>query len=47
MMEPLPVGSPLNGAFWVWVVPVLLFLTTFVATWLLYRHFSKRGPNDR
>lgn len=46
MIEPLPVGAPLGGIFWIWVVPILLFGITFVATWLLYRHFAKRNPND-
>ena len=39
---PLPVESPLSGFFWTWVVPVTLFSISFVATWLLYRHFANR-----
>jgi hypothetical protein len=27
---------------WTWVLPVLLFVIAFVATWLLYRHFVNR-----
>lgn len=46
MMQPFPVSSPLHGTFWTWVVPVLLFVLTFVATWLLYRHFANQGPKD-
>jgi len=42
MMQPLPVESPLSGPFWTWVVPTLLFLVSFGATWLLYRRFSGR-----
>jgi hypothetical protein len=38
---PLPADPPIGGPFWIWVVPVLLFLTAFVATWMLYRHFAK------
>ena len=36
----LPVGSPLSGVFWTWVVPVALFVIAFMATLLLYRHFA-------
>jgi hypothetical protein len=43
MNQPLPATSPLTGPFWTWVVPVVLFAIAFVATWLLYRHFAKRG----
>lgn len=45
-MEPLPVVSPLGGVLWVWVVPVLLFGVTLLATWLLYRHFAGKKPDD-
>jgi hypothetical protein len=38
---PMPAQPPIGGPFWTWVVPVLLFLTAFVATWMLYRHFAK------
>ena len=44
--EPLPVVSPLGGFFWTWVVPVGLFAIAFAATWLLYRHFSRRGTGE-
>jgi hypothetical protein len=40
-MEPLTTTQPLTGFFWSWVVPVLLFVIAFGATWLLYRKFSK------
>ncbi len=46
MNESLPVGSPLGGFFWTWVVPVALFAVAAVATWLLYRHFAGRGPGE-
>jgi hypothetical protein len=46
MNGPLPVESPLSGVFWSWVVPVVLFSIAFVATWLLYRHFSNRGEDE-
>lgn len=40
-MENLPVGPPLGGVFWSWIVPAALFFVAFAATWLLYRRFSK------
>lgn len=43
MMEPLPVASSLSGFFWTWVVPVALFAVSLAATWMLYRHFARRG----
>ena len=46
MIEPLPVGSPLGGFLWTWVVPILLYALTAVATWLLYRHFANQKPGD-
>lgn len=46
MNDPLPVGSPLSGVWWTWVVPVLLFAIALVATWLLYRHFSRQGSGE-
>jgi hypothetical protein len=46
MNTPLPVESPIGGVLWTWILPVLLFATAFVATWLLYRHFSGRGERS-
>jgi hypothetical protein len=46
MTAPLPVASPLSGVLWSWVVPILLFGTAFVATWLLYRHFAGPDASD-
>ncbi len=46
MNGALPATSPLSGFFWTWVVPVLLFGIALTATWLLYRHFSKRGTGE-
>jgi hypothetical protein len=40
-MTPLPAESPLQGFLWTWVAPVLLFLISAGATWLLYRRFSR------
>jgi hypothetical protein len=36
----IPAESPLQGPWWTWVVPVVLFLVTLAATWLLYRRFA-------
>ena len=33
-----PIGHPALGI----VIPALIFAVSFVATWLLYRHFSKK-----
>jgi len=46
MNEALPATSPLGGFLWTWVVPVALFTVSLVATWLLYRHFARRKPDD-
>jgi hypothetical protein len=32
------IGSPSLGI----IIPALIFIISFVATWLLYRHFSKQ-----
>jgi hypothetical protein len=32
-----PIGSPVLGI----VIPALIFLISFLAAWLLYRHFAK------
>jgi len=46
MNEQLPDVSPLSGAFWTWVVPVVLFGIALAATWLLYRHFAKEKDEE-
>jgi hypothetical protein len=46
MTAPLPATSPLGGPFWTWVVPIVLFAFSTLATWLLYRHFAGRKPDD-
>lgn len=46
MNEALPAVSPLSGPFWTWVVPVVLFLIAFIATWMLYRHFANRDEDS-
>ena len=42
MLRPLPAEAPIDGPFWTWVVPVLLFGVALAATLMLYRHFSSR-----
>ena len=39
--EPLAAEPVLQGFVWSWVVPAALFVLSFVATWKLYRHFSR------
>jgi hypothetical protein len=34
------IGSPVLGV----VIPALIFAASFLLTWMLYRHFSKRTP---
>jgi hypothetical protein len=45
-LEPIPVISPIDGAFWTWVVPPLVFAVALLATWALYRRFSSQPPGD-
>lgn len=45
-MNTLPQNYQLTGAFWTWVVPPVLFLIALLATWLLYRHFAKKGGDE-
>ena len=33
-------GHPALG----WVVPGVIFLASFVLTWMVYRHFSRKSP---
>ncbi len=42
-MTPLPAQPPIEGPLWSVVVPALLFVVAFAATWLLYRHFAGKG----
>lgn len=39
--QPIPAEVPISGPVWTFVVPALLFGLAFVATWLLYRRFSR------
>jgi hypothetical protein len=46
MQAPLAPEPPIGGVVWTLVVPVALFLVSFGATFLLYRHFARREGND-
>ena len=41
MIEPIPAEPPIGGPFWSIVVPALLLGIASMATWLLYRRFSR------
>jgi len=41
-MEPLPASPPIGGFVWTVVVPAVLFLGSFLGTYLLYRRFSRK-----
>lgn len=38
---PLPVSPPIGGVLWTVVIPALLLLGSFLATYLLYKRFAK------
>jgi hypothetical protein len=40
-IEPLPAEPPIGGVVWTIVIPTLLFLGSFLGTFLLYKRFSK------
>jgi hypothetical protein len=40
---PLPADPPIGGAIWTVVIPAILLIGSFLATYLLYRRFSKGG----
>jgi hypothetical protein len=37
-LPPARIGHPWLGV----IIPAVVFLASFVLTWMLYRHFSKR-----
>lgn len=39
-MEPLGVAPPIGGIIWTVVIPAILLIGSFLATYLLYRRFS-------
>jgi len=44
-VTPLPAAPPLEGPLWSVIVPSLVWLVTAAATYLLYRHFARKGPS--
>jgi len=40
-LAPLPVDPPIGGFFWTVVVPAVLLVGSFLATYLLYRRFAR------
>jgi hypothetical protein len=40
---PIPAEPPLSGPWWTLVLPAALFAVSFLATWLLYRRFSREA----
>jgi hypothetical protein len=41
-VTPIPARPPISGPLWTIVIPALLFIVAFGATYLLYRTFSNR-----
>jgi hypothetical protein len=40
-MAPLPADPPIGGPVWTVVIPALLLIGSFLATFLLYKRFAK------
>jgi hypothetical protein len=40
VQPPTRLGSPWLGV----VIPGVIFVVSFVLTWMLYKHFSRRPP---
>ncbi len=40
-MTPIPAVAPIGGLLWSVVIPALLFVVAFLATYLLYRRFAR------
>ena len=43
-MAPLPAEPPIGGAIWTVVVPAILLVGSFLATFYLYKRFAKEEP---
>jgi hypothetical protein len=39
-MAPVPVDPPIGGLVWTVLIPTILLVGSFVATFLLYRRFA-------
>jgi hypothetical protein len=40
-VAPLPAGPPIGGFIWTVVIPAVLFLGSFLGTFLLYKRFAE------
>jgi hypothetical protein len=40
-MAPLPAEPPIGGVVWTVVIPAILLVGSFLATFLLYRRFAR------
>jgi hypothetical protein len=40
LLAPARIGHPALG----WIIPAVVFVSSFVLTWMLYRHFSQKPP---
>jgi len=45
-MAPLPAQPPIGGVVWTVVIPTILLVGSFLATFLLYRRFAREGGAD-
>ncbi len=41
MMAPLPAEPPIDGLVWTVFIPAILFIGSFLGTYLLYKRFAK------
>jgi hypothetical protein len=39
LQQSMRIGAPILGL----IIPLVIFIGSFVVTWLLYRHFSKQS----
>jgi len=44
-MEVLAQGKRVGGPLWGIIIPGIIFAISFVLTWMLYKHFSRRPPS--
>ena len=44
MIDPIPARPPIGGFVWTVIVPAALLAVSFLATWMLYRHFARKPP---
>ena len=41
LLQPERIGHPSLGI----IIPALVFAVSFILTWMLYKHFSRRPPS--